>query len=157
MLKAGTTQLVETLFEEALPARAAPLDLDEIGRREDRAHQRQVEKVRAVVAGGQHAQRDADLKDLLKNGSEGRFITFRVGIADVVPKFIAHRLLAPVLEVPVAGRLVCQADRLDMVLADRPMPPGTSVKGYSRSLAESGVAGQRERARRRVHPPPQAG
>ena len=34
-------------------------------------------------------QTGAELEDLLKNGAEERFITFRVGIADVVPKFIA--------------------------------------------------------------------
>lgn len=97
-------------------------------------------------------QTGAELEDLLRNGAEERFITFRVGIADVVPKFIAHRLLAPVLELPEAVRLVCQEDRLDrlladlaihrldMVLADQPMPPGTDIKGYSHPLGESGLA-----------------
>ena len=97
-------------------------------------------------------QTGAELEDLLKNGSDARFITFRVGIADVVPKFIAHRLLAPVLELPAAVRLICHEDRLerlladlaihrlDMLLADRPMPPGTEIKGYSHPLGESGVA-----------------
>lgn len=97
-------------------------------------------------------QTGAELEDILKNGAEQRFITFRVGIADVVPKFIAHRLLAPVLELPTAVRLVCHEDRLDrlladlaihnldMVLADRPMPSGTEIKGYSHPLGESGVA-----------------
>ncbi len=97
-------------------------------------------------------QTGTELEDLLKNGAEERFITFRVGIADVVPKFIAHRLLAPVLELPEAVRLVCQEDhldrlladlaihRLDMVLADRPMPPGTEVKGYSHPLGDSALA-----------------
>jgi LysR family transcriptional activator of nhaA len=97
-------------------------------------------------------QTGAELEDLLRNGGEERFITFRVGIADVVPKFIAHRLLAPVLELPEAVRLICQEDRLDrlladlaihrldMVLADRPMPPGTDIKGYSHPLGESALA-----------------
>lgn len=94
----------------------------------------------------------AELEDILRHGGEERFVTFRVGIADVVPKFVAHRLLAPVLELPDAVRLVCQEDRLerlladmaihrlDMVLSDRPMPPGTEVKGYSHPLGESPVA-----------------
>lgn len=97
-------------------------------------------------------QTGAELEDLLKNGAEERFITFRVGIADVVPKFITHRLLAPVLALPGAVRLVCHEDRLerlladlaihrlDMVLADRPMPPGTEIKGYSHPLGETDVA-----------------
>lgn len=97
-------------------------------------------------------QTGAELEDLLKNGADQRFITFRVGIADVVPKFVAHRLLAPVLELPDPVRLVCEEDRLDrllaelalhrldMVLADRPMPSGTDIKGYSHPLGETGVA-----------------
>jgi len=97
-------------------------------------------------------QTGMELEDLLKNGADRRFITFRVGIADVVPKFIAHRLLAPVLALPEPVRLVCEEDRLerlladlalhrlDMVLADRPMPPGTDIKGYSHPLGETGVA-----------------
>lgn len=97
-------------------------------------------------------QTGAELEDILKNGAEQRFITFRVGISDVVPKFIAHRLLAPALELPTAVRLICHEERLDrlladlaihnldMVLADRPMPPGTEIKGYSHPLGESGVA-----------------
>ena len=97
-------------------------------------------------------QTGAELEDMLRHGGEERFVTFRVGIADVVPKFVAYRLLAPVLELPESVRLVCQEDRLerllaemaihrlDMVLADRPMPPGTEIKGYSHPLGESGVA-----------------
>lgn len=97
-------------------------------------------------------QTGAELEDILRHGGEERFVTFRVGIADVVPKFVAHRLLAPVLELPEAVRLVCQEDRLerllaemaihrlDMVLSDRPMPPGTEIKGYSHPLGESAIA-----------------
>lgn len=97
-------------------------------------------------------QTGAELEDILRQGGEARFVTFRVGIADVVPKFVAHRLLAPVLALPEAVRLVCQEDRLerllaemaihhvDMVLSDRPMPPGTEIKGYSHPLGESAVA-----------------
>jgi LysR family transcriptional activator of nhaA len=97
-------------------------------------------------------QTGTELEDLLKNGAEERFINFRVGIADVVPKFIAHRLLAPVLALPEPVRLICHEDRLerlladlaihrlDLVLADRPMPPGTEIKGYSHPLGETGVA-----------------
>ncbi len=97
-------------------------------------------------------QTGAELEEILRHGGEERFVTFRVGISDVVPKFVAHRLLAPVLALPDAVRLVCQEDRLerllaemaihrlDMVLADRPMPPGTEIKGYSHPLGESAVA-----------------
>lgn len=97
-------------------------------------------------------QTGAELEEILRHGGEEAFITFRVGISDVIPKFVAYRLLAPVLDQPESVRLVCQEDRLerllaemaihrlDMVLADRPMPPGTQIKGYSHPLGESPVA-----------------
>ena len=97
-------------------------------------------------------QTGTELEEILRQGGEERFVTFRVGISDVVPKFVAHRLLVPVLNQPEAVRLVCHEDRLerllaemaihrlDMVLADRPMPPGTEIKGYSHPLGESAVA-----------------
>ena len=52
--------LVEELLEEVVLAGAAPLDLDEIGRRKNRAEQAEVEDVRAVVAGRHHADGDAN-------------------------------------------------------------------------------------------------
>ena len=97
-------------------------------------------------------QTGAELEEILRGGGEEAFVTFRVGISDVVPKFVAYRLLAPVLDQPESVRLICQEDRLerlladmaihrlDMVLADRPMPPGTEIKGYSHPLGESAVA-----------------
>jgi LysR family transcriptional activator of nhaA len=96
-------------------------------------------------------QVSAELEEVLRGGQEERAFPFRVGIADVVPKSIAHRLLAPALTLQDAVRLICKEDRLDrllaelaihrldMVLADRPMPPGMDVKGYSHPLGECGV------------------
>lgn len=96
-------------------------------------------------------QTGSELEELLKNGAVDRFFTFRVGIADVLPKFVVHRLLSPVLRQPEAIRLICNEDRLDrllaelalhgldMVIADRPMPAGTEIKGYSHPLGESGI------------------
>ena len=97
-------------------------------------------------------QTGAELEEILRHGGDEAFVTLRVGISDVVPKFVAYRLLAPVLGQPEAVRLICEEDRLerllaemaihrlDLVLADRPMPPGTQIKGYSHPLGESAVA-----------------
>ncbi len=75
---------------------------------------------------------------------EGR--VFRVGIADVVPKFLAHQLLEPVLTLPNPMRLLCHEDKLDrlfaglsvhtldLVIADRRLPPEVGVKAYSHVL-----------------------
>ncbi|PWB49141.1 MAG: transcriptional activator NhaR [Nitrosomonadales bacterium] len=92
-----------------------------------------------------------ELEETLRNRHEERTFLFRIGIADVVPKTIAYRLLAPALSLPDPVRLVCREDkfelllaelaihRLDMVLADRPLPPGMDVKSYSHRLGECGV------------------
>jgi LysR family transcriptional activator of nhaA len=91
-----------------------------------------------------------ELEDVLAQRGGEIVAPFRVGVVDVVPKAIAHQLLAPALAVPV--KLVCRegrlddlaADlalhRLDMVLADRPLPSTVDIKGYSHPLGECGVA-----------------
>lgn len=93
----------------------------------------------------------SELEDVLRNRQGERPFLFRVGIADVVPKSIAYRLLAPALALPDPVRMVCREDKferllaelsihhLDMVLADKPLPPGIDVKGYSHRLGECGL------------------
>lgn len=75
-----------------------------------------------------------------------------VGVCDVVPKSLAFRLLAPLRDLDESVRLVCREGQidwllaelalhhLDMVVSDRPMPPGLAVKGHSHKLGESAVA-----------------
>lgn len=79
-------------------------------------------------------------------------LPFRVGISDAVPKNIAYRLLAPVTEMPQLVRLIghegkldrllaeLALHRLDMVVADRPLPANLRVRGFSHKLGESDVA-----------------
>lgn len=93
-----------------------------------------------------------DLEETLRNLPENPVQTFKVGIVDVVPKTIAHRLLAPVLEMPEPMRLQCRETsldtllaelalhRVDMVIADGPIPPGIDVRGFNHSLGESGIS-----------------
>lgn len=93
----------------------------------------------------------AELEDALLHRSGTLRAPFRVGVADAVPKGVAHQLIAPALALPEAARLVCSENRLerliadlaihrlDMVLADRPLPPNTDVRGYSHLLGECGI------------------
>ncbi len=82
-------------------------------------------------------------------------LPFRVGISDAVPKNIAYRILAPVTMVGAQSapvRLICHEGkldqllaelalhRLDMVVADRPMPSDVRVRGFNHKLGESDVA-----------------
>ena len=94
----------------------------------------------------------AELEEALQNRLAARTHPFRVGIADVVPKAIAYQLLAPALTLAEPVKLVCREDRLaqlaadlsihrlDMVLADRPLPSNMDIKGYSHPLGECGIA-----------------
>jgi LysR family transcriptional regulator, transcriptional activator of nhaA len=93
-----------------------------------------------------------ELEEVLRGSQTGRPMLFRVGIADVLPKSVAYRLLAPAMALPEAVRLVGKEDkldrllgelamhRLDLVLADSPMPEQAEVKGYSHVLGECGVS-----------------
>ena len=80
-----------------------------------------------------------------------RMTPFRVGVADAVPKSVAHQLIAPGIAIGEPVRLICTENRLerlvadlaihrlDMVLADRPLPANTDVRGYSHPLGECGI------------------
>lgn len=93
-----------------------------------------------------------ELEEMLRGSAAGRPLLFRVGIADVVPKSIAYRLLAPAMRLGDALRLVCREDkldrllgelaihRLDLVLADSPLPAEAEVRAESHTLGECGIA-----------------
>lgn len=78
--------------------------------------------------------------------------SFRVGIADVIPKLVAYRLLAPALDPQTEARLVCREDRaprllaelathdLDLVISDSPIGSAGGVRGFNHLLGESEVA-----------------
>ena len=74
-----------------------------------------------------------------------------VGCADVMPKLVAYRLLAPVLIGPDRPYLVVRqgpveqllgelaVNALDLVLADAPMSPAVRVRAYNHLLGESDI------------------
>ena len=87
--------------------------------------------------------------DVVRDDTLRRSLPFRIGFPDSMPKSVIHRLIEPALHVDRPGRLVCReaplaellaelaVHRLDLVIADRPMPPEVSVRGYSTLLGES--------------------
>ena len=93
-----------------------------------------------------------ELEDAVRNLPSGRPVVFKVGVADVVPKSIAYRLLAPALALPDPVRLVCRENslddlladlalhRIDLVIADGPIPPGLNVRGFNHALGECGIS-----------------
>jgi len=93
-----------------------------------------------------------ELEEMVRNLPDGRPLVFKVGVADVVPKSIAYRLLAPALQLPESVRIVCRegainsllaelaVHRVDLVIADGPIPPGMNVRGYNHQLGECGIS-----------------
>jgi LysR family transcriptional activator of nhaA len=78
--------------------------------------------------------------------------TLNVGIVNAVPKLVSHAVLQSTLESDPPLRLVCResslqsllADlavhRLDLILSDRPIPIGFSVKAFNHLLGESAIS-----------------
>jgi LysR family transcriptional activator of nhaA len=74
-----------------------------------------------------------------------------VGFADVVPKMLSYRLLNPLLSGAERVHVIVRegkpedllADlalhRLDLVVSDSPVPPGSPIRAYSRLVGDSGV------------------
>lgn len=92
-----------------------------------------------------------ELEELLRNLPAGRPKVFKVGVADVVPKSIAYRLLAPALQLPEAVRIVCREGsvdsllaelalhKVDLVIADGPIPSTVNVRGFNHFLGDCGI------------------
>lgn len=93
-----------------------------------------------------------ELEALLRAQPNEQQIVFRVGVADVVPKSIVYRLIAPTMDLSEPLRITCREDklerlladlaiqRLDLVISDSPMPSHLDIKGYSQKLGECGIS-----------------
>jgi len=92
-----------------------------------------------------------ELEEMVHNLPDGRPLLFKVGVTEVVPKSIAYRLLAPALQLPEPVRIVCRegamddllaelaVHRVDLVIADGPIPPGVNVRGFNHQLGDCGI------------------
>lgn len=96
-----------------------------------------------------------ELTDTLKGRSSTRSrnrpVRFLVGIADVLPKLVAYRVLEPALRLTEQVYIICKEGKterllaelavheLDLVLTDAPMNPNIKVKAYNHLLGECGV------------------
>jgi LysR family transcriptional activator of nhaA len=92
-----------------------------------------------------------ELEEMVRNLPVGRPMVLKVGVGDVVPKSIAYRLLAPALQLPEPVRIVCRENtidsllaelavhRIDLVIADSPIPTGVNVRGYNHPLGDCSI------------------
>lgn len=93
-----------------------------------------------------------ELQDMLAGRTPGAALTLTVGVAMVVPKLLAYRVLEPAMKMQDPVHLVCQeaplsdllADlsvhKLDIVLADTPLSPTLNIRAYNHLLGESGIS-----------------
>jgi LysR family transcriptional activator of nhaA len=88
----------------------------------------------------------------MKERPTGRPLRFCVGIADVLPKIIAFRLIEPALRLRTPVHLICREDRpdhlladlavhdVDVVLSDAPASPTANIRAFNHLLGECGVS-----------------
>jgi len=93
-----------------------------------------------------------ELTDTLKGRPTGQPMRLFVGVADVVPKLIAYRLLEPALSLGGSIQIVCREDKpdrlmvdlsqhhLDLVLSDSPAPASVRVRAFSHLLGSCSVS-----------------
>ncbi|MEE4300786.1 MAG: transcriptional activator NhaR [Pseudomonadales bacterium] len=94
----------------------------------------------------------AELTQRVRDTEMGAPIAFNVGIVNSMPKLVAQRILQPALELGEGVRLLCWQDdleklladlavhRLDLVISDRTLPTGSSVRAFNHLLGASGVS-----------------
>ena len=93
-----------------------------------------------------------ELLEAIHNQQSHKTVPLRVGIADSVSKLVAYKLLEPALQLSTPIRLICNegrlisllsdlsVHRLDMIIADRPIPTHLNVRGFNHLLGESALA-----------------
>lgn len=92
------------------------------------------------------------LQEVLTETDIGKTMRLTVGLSDSLPKLTASRLLETALKLPQKVKLVCHEDdfesllgdlsvhKLDVVLTDRPVPSGTTLRVFSHLLGESDIS-----------------
>jgi LysR family transcriptional regulator, transcriptional activator of nhaA len=90
-----------------------------------------------------------ELQQSLKGAQPRRFV---VGVSDMIPKLIAHRILAPVLAMPEPVQLICEEGspdallvdlgehRLDVVLSETPVTPADRRRVFHHLLGSCGLS-----------------
>ena len=93
-----------------------------------------------------------ELQDTLDGRPSSHAKRIVVGIADVIPRMIVHRLLEPVLHLSDPVQLICHEDKpekllarlalheLDVILSDVPASPFVNVKAYNHPLGECHIS-----------------
>jgi len=92
-----------------------------------------------------------ELQDVVRGLPAGRPIHLAVGVADVLPKLVARRLIEPAFRMEEPVHVICREAAperllaelvihgLDVVLTDAPIPPAVKIRAYNHLLGECGI------------------
>jgi LysR family transcriptional activator of nhaA len=93
-----------------------------------------------------------ELMDVVQSTDSHHTQIFRVGILSSVPKTVAYSVMSSAFQADNPIRLVCRegklsellaemaVHRLDMVIADKPMPSHLNIRAYNHLLGESAIS-----------------
>jgi len=138
-VSAQVKRLEEHLGEPLLRRRGRSLELTEMGKVAFRY-------ANEIFSLGQ------EMQDVFAGRLERAPEKLTVGVSDLVPKIVLHRLLEPALTMSPPPRVVCREDKterllaelsihdLDIVLAEAPIARQASVKAFNHLLGESDVS-----------------
>ena len=94
----------------------------------------------------------SELAQTIKSKTVANTKELVVGIVNSIPKLIAYRTLTPCLELDRDIKIIClegdledllaklSVHKVELVLSDRPVPSGLSVKAYNHLLGESKIS-----------------
>lgn len=92
-----------------------------------------------------------ELQGVVRGRAAGSPLRFKVGVADVVPKLVAHRLLEPAMGLSEPMQLICfegkPADllsrlavhELDLVITDGPIGSDVKIRAYNHEIGACGI------------------
>jgi len=93
-----------------------------------------------------------ELRTLLKQPEMVERLAVNIGIVDVIPKTLAYTLIKPLMSLPQPVHVVCRegnmdyllaelaVNKLDLVLSERPLPPGSRLRAYNHLVIETDIA-----------------
>lgn len=93
-----------------------------------------------------------EMTHMLKGRISERGIRLNIGVSDAMPKLIAYRLIAPLLDGSGSAQIHCVEDKterllnelslhgIDMMLSDVPATPATGARVFNHFLGETTVA-----------------
>ncbi|MBS1835279.1 MAG: transcriptional activator NhaR [Acidobacteria bacterium] len=92
-----------------------------------------------------------ELQNAVQTRPSSRVLRLTVGVAEVLPKSLVHKILQPALNMDQPVQLLCHEDRperllnemnllgLDLILSDTPVPAGSKVRAFGHLLGSCGV------------------